>query len=96
MKLGLTAVVVAACLAGAGVVGVAAATRVDDPAFGFGDRFADDFAGGAARDDEGSRFTGSLSSGRYAEWKVAWAEFLAHPVVGIGSDNYAAAYDRGS
>ena len=91
VQLGLTAVVVAACLAGAGVVGVAAATRVDDPGAWIRDRW-DDFAGGAARDDEGSRFTGSLSSGRYAEWKVAWAEFLAHPVVGIGSDNYAAAY----
>lgn len=88
----LAAIVIALALAG--IVGSAAvaATRIDHPRTWIQDRW-DDFAGGASRDDTaGSRFTGSLSSGRYGEWKVAWLEFTDHPVTGIGADNYATAY----
>jgi len=42
----------------------------------------------------GSRFTGSLGSGRYDFWRVAMGEFRAHPVTGIGADNFRAAYLR--
>ncbi len=90
-QVALTCVVVAACLAGLAGAGAVAAARIEHPRDWIEARW-DDFAGGAARDDNGSRFTGSLSSGRYGEWKVAWSEFLDHPVTGIGSDNYAAAY----
>jgi tetratricopeptide (TPR) repeat protein len=46
----------------------------------------------AERGTSERRLGGSFAGYRYAEMKVAWGEFLAHPVVGIGSDNYAAAY----
>lgn len=42
----------------------------------------------------GSRFTGSLGSGRYDYWRVALGEFRAHPLTGIGADNFRAAYLR--
>ncbi|MEY2513102.1 MAG: hypothetical protein QOJ89_460 [bacterium] len=42
----------------------------------------------------GSRFTGSLGSGRYDYWRVALNEFRAHPLDGIGADNFNAAYLR--
>ena len=90
-QLVLTSIVVAFALAGLAVTGAVAAAKIDHPTTWIQDRW-DDFAGGASRDDSGSRFTGSLSSGRYGEWKVAWLEFVDHPVTGIGSDNYAAAY----
>jgi len=91
-QLALTAVVLTCAVVGLAGAGAVAASRIDHPSTWIRDRW-DDFAGGAARDDsQGSRFTGSLSSGRYGEWKVAWAEFLDHPVVGIGADNYATAY----
>ena len=88
----LTGLVVACAVAGLAVTGAVAAAKIDHPTTWIHDRW-DDFAGGGSRNDsEGSRFTGSLSSGRYGEWKVAWFEFVDHPVIGIGSDNYAAAY----
>lgn len=39
-----------------------------------------------------TRFGGSLGSGRYDFYRVALAEFRAHPVRGTGADNFAAAY----
>lgn len=38
-----------------------------------------------------SRFA-ELSSGRYDIWRVAWHSFLAHPLGGLGQDNFAQAY----
>lgn len=42
-----------------------------------------------------SRFTGSLGSNRYDFYRVALQEFGAHPVLGIGADNFAVPYLAG-
>ncbi len=42
----------------------------------------------------GSRLTSGLGSNRYDFYRVALDEFVAHPVVGIGVDNYAQQYLR--
>ena len=42
----------------------------------------------------GSRLTGGLGSQRYDVYRVAIDEFLAHPVVGIGADNFQQQYLR--
>ncbi len=43
-------------------------------------------------DTSGNRLTSGLGSNRYDFYRVALDEFVAHPVVGIGADNYAEAY----
>jgi tetratricopeptide (TPR) repeat protein len=40
----------------------------------------------------GSRLTSGLGSNRYDFYRVALDEFVAHPVVGIGADNFAEQY----
>jgi tetratricopeptide (TPR) repeat protein len=40
----------------------------------------------------GSRLTGGLGSNRYDFYRVALDEFAAHPLVGIGADNFAEPY----
>ncbi len=40
----------------------------------------------------GSRLVSGLGSNRYDFYRVALDEFVAHPVVGIGADNYAQQY----
>ncbi len=40
----------------------------------------------------GSRLVGGLGSNRYDFYRVALDEFLAHPVAGIGADNYQQQY----
>jgi hypothetical protein len=39
-----------------------------------------------------TRFDGSLGSSRYDFYRVAIDEFLSHPLVGIGADNFQVAY----
>lgn len=41
-----------------------------------------------------SRLTGGFGSNRYDFYRVAWHEFLAHPLLGIGADNFAEQYLR--
>lgn len=72
-----------------------AATRayraIDDPHAWAADKW-DDFKSGSDGSFESSRFTGSFGSNRSREWRIAWLEFRDHPIVGIGSDNYQAAF----
>ena len=49
----------------------------------------------AAAPAVGSRFTGGVASGRYDLWRVAWRQFIRHPVQGAGADNFAHDYARG-
>jgi hypothetical protein len=51
------------------------------------------FKGNSAVDESGGRFTG-VSTNRYDLWRVALEEFRQHPLVGIGSDNFAIPYLR--
>jgi tetratricopeptide (TPR) repeat protein len=39
-----------------------------------------------------TRFTASLGSGRYDIWNVAWSQFQAEPVRGVGADNFQQDY----
>ncbi len=53
----------------------------------------DTFKGGYASDSAtGSRLTSGLGSNRYDFYRVALDEFLAHPIVGIGADNFQQQY----
>jgi O-Antigen ligase len=88
---GLLVALGAVLILAAGVGAAAAARGVDDPGAWLSGRW-DDFSAGDYP-TEGERF-GSLGSNRLEEWRVAWNEFEAHPVHGIGADNYAAAYLR--
>lgn len=51
------------------------------------------FKGGyASEDTSGSRLTNGLGSNRYDFYRVALDEFLHHPLVGIGADNFEQQY----
>jgi O-Antigen ligase/Tetratricopeptide repeat len=50
---------------------------------------ADDHAG-----QEQSRYLSASGTGRYTLWKVAWEDFVSHPVLGVGTHNYEATYYR--
>ena len=51
------------------------------------------FKGGYASDSQSaSRLVGGLGSNRYDFYRVAVDEFLAHPIVGIGADNFQQQY----
>ncbi|HSZ14929.1 MAG TPA: O-antigen ligase family protein [Solirubrobacteraceae bacterium] len=51
------------------------------------------FKGGYANsNDSGSRLVGGLGSNRYDFYRVALDEFDAHPLLGIGADNFAQQY----
>lgn len=41
-----------------------------------------------------SRLTGGFGSNRYDFYRVAWHEFVDHPLLGIGADNFAEQYLR--
>jgi tetratricopeptide (TPR) repeat protein len=49
-------------------------------------------SGYGANASTGSRLTGGLGSNRYDFYRVALDEFAAHPLVGIGADNFAEPY----
>jgi tetratricopeptide (TPR) repeat protein len=75
----------------AGAIGVLAAagnpvTRVEKGWNSFKGGYASDNASG------GSRLVSGLGSNRYDFYRVALDEFLAHPVVGIGADNFQQQY----
>jgi O-antigen ligase len=48
--------------------------------------------GYAANNTTGSRLTSGLGSSRYDFYRVALDEFAAHPLLGIGADNFAEPY----
>lgn len=50
--------------------------------------------GYAANSSGESRLTGGLGSNRWDFYRVAWHEFLTHPVAGIGAENFAEPYLR--
>ncbi len=53
----------------------------------------DTFKGGYAADSTtGSRLVSGLGSSRYDFYRVALNEFVAHPLVGIGADNFQQQY----
>lgn len=87
VTMGASAALVLA-LAAALVVGVRA---VGNPGTWISEKW-DEFAAGASGQTDGSRLSGSLASDRYQEWRIAAEAFADHPLLGVGSDNYAAEY----
>jgi tetratricopeptide (TPR) repeat protein len=84
----------AVALVATAVVAAAAVTFVlalDRPRDWASERW-EDFTRGYTTGSSGSRFTGSLGTDRYQQWTIAWEEFVDHPAIGIGSDNFAAPY----
>jgi tetratricopeptide (TPR) repeat protein len=79
--------VLLAVLVGGLVVGGNPLTRVEHA--------WDTFKGGYSTDTlSGGRLLSGLGSNRYDFYRVAVDEFLAHPLVGIGADNFAQPYLR--
>lgn len=82
------------CVIGLLLVAVTAgAAAIGDPRHWAAARW-DDFARSGYHEVESgeSRFSGSLGSNRYDFYRVALNEFRAHPLAGIGGDNFAVAY----
>jgi hypothetical protein len=50
------------------------------------------FKGGYGGSQTGSRLVGGLGSNRYDFYRVALDEFVAHPLIGIGADNFQEPY----
>ena len=88
LRLGMTAVALAtlaAVLAGGWVAAGDPVRRVEE---GW-----DSFKGGYASDRaSGSRLTSGLGSARYDFYRVSLDEFVAHPLAGIGADNFQQQY----
>jgi hypothetical protein len=80
------AVVALAALAvlAAGAVAVA---KTGDPFDSISDAWSEFKRGDLPTAGE-TRFTASLGSGRYDIWRVAWSEFEAEPLQGVGADNF--------
>jgi hypothetical protein len=85
-RLGVVVAVVALALAGGG----AAAATHGDPV-GFVKRQWHGFSHPATADTSGSHFA-TVGSGRYDFWRVSLDAVLAHPIGGLGQDNFADYY----
>lgn len=92
-----TAVRVAGSIALAGVVLVAAAgmfvavERVGNPAEMAQERW-EAFKSNDRTGEDQSRYLSASGQGRFALWEVAWEDFVSHPVLGVGTNNYEATY----
>jgi O-antigen ligase len=82
------------CVIGLLLVAVAAgAAAMGDPRDWAAARWHDFARSGYREVEDGeSRFSGSLGSNRYDFYRVALNEFRAHPLTGIGGDNFSVAY----
>jgi O-antigen ligase len=52
------------------------------------------FKTGAGGGSSASHFTSLWGTHRYDFWRVSWDEFVAHPVAGVGANNFASEYLR--
>jgi tetratricopeptide (TPR) repeat protein len=50
------------------------------------------FAANDKAGQEQSRYLSVSGMGRYTLWQVAWEDFISHPVLGIGTQNYEETY----
>ena len=74
-------------------VGIALAASAGHPFARFHHAF-EQFKNGPQPTGTGSRITESLGGFRYDFWRVAWHEFVGHPLAGIGADNFQEPYLR--
>jgi hypothetical protein len=73
---------------------VVAIAVIGNPIGWTGDRWDDFKSGEFEHEFEGSRLVQGLGSNRYDFWSVAFDEFKASPIRGIGSENFAEDYVR--
>lgn len=74
------------------IIGAAVFTeRVGNP-IAWGEQRWEAFATDDLSGQEQSRFMSASGSGRYILWEVAWKDFVAHPLLGVGTHNYEATY----
>jgi O-Antigen ligase len=86
-----TRVAAAVFALGAVVAVVAGLAWIGNPVTRLSDAW-DEFRSGPQRTPTSSYLTSGFSSNRHDIWRVALDEFSAHPVVGVGSDNFAVDY----
>jgi len=84
----------ALCLTGLLLGGGWVAVTTRDPGSGLEEAWRSFRRGYRGDRHAGSRLTAGLGSDRYDIYRVAVDEFLAHPIVGIGADNFRGAYLR--
>lgn len=65
--------------------------RVGDPT-AWGQQKWEAFKANDVAGQEQSRYLNASGSGRYTLWRVAWEDFVSHPVLGVGTHNYEATY----
>jgi hypothetical protein len=89
LVLGTGAVV---CALGVGVLFYGSAVeRVGDPVAAAQQKWQAFDTNDATGEDQ-SRYLSASGSGRTSLWEVAWRDFAAHPVLGVGTQNYEATY----
>jgi hypothetical protein len=88
----------AVILGAAGLVALAGAviaiSVIGNPVSWAGDRWDEIKSGNAENSFHGSRLGQGLGSNRYDFWRVAADEFSDHPLVGVGTENFAEDYVR--
>jgi len=82
-----------ALLAIAALVAIGGLVAIGNPVDWADARWQDFKTSGYGDVNNGSnRFTGSLGSGRYDFYRVAFDQFEEHPLIGVGQDNFANEY----
>jgi hypothetical protein len=83
----LLAAALLALLAG----GLLANERVGNPV-SWGEQKWEAFKTNDVSGQQQSRYLSASGTGRYTLWQVAWKDFTAHPLLGVGTHNYEATY----
>ncbi|MCK9249365.1 MAG: O-antigen ligase family protein [Solirubrobacteraceae bacterium] len=81
-----------ALLAVGALVGVAGGLAATGDPVSFVDRKVSEFTNLEQTAQTGSTRIGSVSGQRYDLWRVAWREFVDHPLVGVGEGSYRTGY----
>jgi tetratricopeptide (TPR) repeat protein len=84
-------VVLAGCVAALVFGALAFTDRVGDPV-AWGEKKWEEFKAGENVGQVQSRYLSASGWGRYNLWRVAWEDFEAHPVLGVGTYNYESTY----
>ena len=86
------AIVLGGCIVVLAVGALAVGERVGDPV-AWSQQKWEAFKNNDRAGQQQSRYL-SAGSGRYGMWEVAWRDFVSHPVLGVGTNNYEATYYR--
>lgn len=85
------AAVLAVCLTALVAGGVSFVDRFGEPA-PLAQQKWEAFISNDISGQEQSRYLSASGTGRYKLWQVAWKDFNAHPLLGVGTQNYEASY----